>query len=59
MRVAEPPLATIRPVDLRRAGSRLAGPSLAEEFEMMIRLRRYRGDHRLPYRVRFNPDAVC
>jgi cellulose synthase/poly-beta-1,6-N-acetylglucosamine synthase-like glycosyltransferase len=33
--------------------------SLGEDFEMVIRLHRYIGDHRLPYRLRFVPDPVC
>ena len=41
-----------------RAGG-YAGNSLAEDFEMVIRLHRYIGDHRLPYRLRFVPDPVC
>ena len=41
-----------------RAGG-YAGTSLAEDFEMVIRLHRYIGDHRLPYRLRFVPDPVC
>jgi cellulose synthase/poly-beta-1,6-N-acetylglucosamine synthase-like glycosyltransferase len=41
-----------------RAGG-YAGTSLAEDFEMVIRLHRYIGDHRLPYRLRFVPDPIC
>jgi cellulose synthase/poly-beta-1,6-N-acetylglucosamine synthase-like glycosyltransferase len=33
--------------------------SLGEDFEIVIRLHRYIGDHRLPYRLRFVPDPVC
>jgi cellulose synthase/poly-beta-1,6-N-acetylglucosamine synthase-like glycosyltransferase len=36
-----------------------AQDSLGEDFEMVIRLHRYIGDHRLPYRLRFVPDPVC
>jgi cellulose synthase/poly-beta-1,6-N-acetylglucosamine synthase-like glycosyltransferase len=36
-----------------------APDSLGEDFEMVIRLHRYIGDHRLPYRLRFVPDPVC
>jgi cellulose synthase/poly-beta-1,6-N-acetylglucosamine synthase-like glycosyltransferase len=41
-----------------RAGG-YAKDSLGEDFEMVIRLHRYIGDHRLPYRLRFVPDPVC
>jgi cellulose synthase/poly-beta-1,6-N-acetylglucosamine synthase-like glycosyltransferase len=41
-----------------RAGG-YAQNSLGEDFEMVIRLHRYIGDHRLPYRLRFVPDPVC
>ena len=41
-----------------RAGG-YAGTSLGEDFEIVIRLHRYIGDHRLPYRLRFVPDPVC
>jgi cellulose synthase/poly-beta-1,6-N-acetylglucosamine synthase-like glycosyltransferase len=43
---------------LLRAGG-YAADSLGEDFEMVVRLHRYIGDHRLPYRVRFVPDPVC
>ena len=43
---------------LLRAGG-YARDSLGEDFEMVIRLHRYIGDHRLPYRLRFVPDPVC
>lgn len=36
-----------------------AKDSLGEDFEMVVRLHRYIGDHRLPYRLRFVPDPVC
>ena len=36
-----------------------AKDSLGEDFEMVIRLHRYIGDHRLHYRLRFVPDPVC
>jgi len=36
-----------------------APDSLGEDFEMVMRLHRYIGDHRLPYRLRFVPDPVC
>ena len=36
-----------------------AKDSLGEDFEMVIRLHRYIGDHRLPFRLRFVPDPVC
>ena len=36
-----------------------APTSLGEDFEMVMRLHRYIGDHRLPYRLRFVPDPVC
>jgi cellulose synthase/poly-beta-1,6-N-acetylglucosamine synthase-like glycosyltransferase len=36
-----------------------AKDSMGEDFEMVIRLHRYIGDHRLPYRLRFVPDPVC
>jgi cellulose synthase/poly-beta-1,6-N-acetylglucosamine synthase-like glycosyltransferase len=41
-----------------RAGG-YAKDSLGEDFEMVVRLHRYIGDHRLPYRLRFVPDPVC
>jgi cellulose synthase/poly-beta-1,6-N-acetylglucosamine synthase-like glycosyltransferase len=43
---------------LLRAGG-YAKDSLGEDFEMVIRLHRYIGDRRLPYRLRFVPDPVC
>ena len=36
-----------------------AKDSMGEDFEMVMRLHRYIGDHRLPYRLRFMPDPVC
>jgi cellulose synthase/poly-beta-1,6-N-acetylglucosamine synthase-like glycosyltransferase len=33
--------------------------SMGEDFEMVMRLHRYIGDHRLPYRLRFVPDPIC
>ena len=36
-----------------------AKDSMGEDFEMVMRLHRYIGDHRLPYRLRFVPDPVC
>jgi cellulose synthase/poly-beta-1,6-N-acetylglucosamine synthase-like glycosyltransferase len=41
-----------------RAGG-YARDSLGEDFEMVVRLHRYIGDHRLPYRLRFVPDPIC
>jgi cellulose synthase/poly-beta-1,6-N-acetylglucosamine synthase-like glycosyltransferase len=41
-----------------RAGG-YAQDSLGEDFEMVIRLHRYIGVHRLPYRLRFVPDPIC
>ena len=39
-----------------RAGGYAPDDSLGGDFEMVIRLHRYIGDHRLPYRLRFVPD---
>lgn len=36
-----------------------AADSLGEDMEMVVRLHRYIGDHRLPYRLRFVPDPIC
>jgi cellulose synthase/poly-beta-1,6-N-acetylglucosamine synthase-like glycosyltransferase len=41
-----------------RAGG-YAADSLGEDMEMVVRLHRYIGDHRLPYWIRFVPDPIC
>jgi cellulose synthase/poly-beta-1,6-N-acetylglucosamine synthase-like glycosyltransferase len=35
------------------------GGAIGEDIDLVIRLRRYLHDHRIPYRITFIPDPVC